>query len=149
MVPGKEYIGVGCGGFILNDKEELLLQLRNKSPEKGCWSIPGGKVEKFETFKQAVKREIKEELDIEVDVGELISLCDHILVEEDSHWVSPSYLCTITKGTPKIMEPKKHLKLEWFSLENLPDNLAKTTKEATQEYKILKKKKEEEKCQVK
>ena len=34
MVIGKDYIGVGCGAFILNEKGELLLQQRNKSPEK-------------------------------------------------------------------------------------------------------------------
>ena len=44
MNPGKDYIGVGCGAFILNEKNELLLQQRNKEPEKGYWSIPGGKL---------------------------------------------------------------------------------------------------------
>ena len=61
MQIGKDYIGVGCGAFIINDQNELLLQQRNKSPEKEYWSIPGGKVEMFETFDQAVKREVKEE----------------------------------------------------------------------------------------
>lgn len=45
MKPGKDYIGVGCGAVILNKNNEILLQLRNKAPEKEYWSIPGGKVE--------------------------------------------------------------------------------------------------------
>lgn len=45
MIQGKDYIGVGCGAFIVNEKNELLLQLRNKAPEKEYWSIPGGRVE--------------------------------------------------------------------------------------------------------
>ena len=62
----KDYIGVGCGAFILNAQNELLLQQRNKAPEKGYWSIPGGKVEMFETFHEAVKREVKEETGVEI-----------------------------------------------------------------------------------
>ena len=66
MQIGKDYIGVGCGAFILNENNELLLQQRNRTPEKGYWSIPGGRLDMFETFEQAVKREIKEETDLDV-----------------------------------------------------------------------------------
>ena len=45
MKPGKDYIGVGCGAVIVNENNEILLQLRNKAPEKEYWSIPSGKVE--------------------------------------------------------------------------------------------------------
>jgi len=71
MQIGKDYIGVGCGAFIINDQNELLLQQRNKSPEKEYWSIPGGKVEMFETFDQAVKREVKEETGVNIEVIDL------------------------------------------------------------------------------
>ena len=137
MVPGKDYIGVGCGAFILNEKKELLLQLRNKAPEKEYWSIPGGKVEMFETFEDAVKREIKEEIGVEIEVGELIGICDHIIKVEEKHWVSPSYLCRIVKGEPRIMEPTKHLDMQWFSLNQLPEKLTITTQFAIQKYQEL------------
>ena len=58
MIQGKDYIGVGCGAFIVNENNEVLLQLRNKAPEKEYWSIPGGKVELFEKMEDAVKREV-------------------------------------------------------------------------------------------
>ena len=61
MKIGLDYIGVGVGAFILNEKKELLLLKRLSSPEKGCWSIPGGKLEMFETLKDATIRETKEE----------------------------------------------------------------------------------------
>lgn len=95
MIQGKDYIGVGCGAFIVNEKNELLLQLRNKAPEKECWSIPGGKVELFETFEEAVKREVKEETGADVEVIRMLGICDHIIESEERHWVSPSYLCKI------------------------------------------------------
>ncbi len=137
MVPGKNYIGVGCGAFILNEKKELLLQLRNKAPEKEYWSIPGGKVEMFETFEDAVKREIKEEVGVEIEVGELIGICDHIIKAEEKHWVSPSYLCRIVNGEPRIMEPTKHLDMQWFALDQLPEKLTITTQFAIQKYQEL------------
>lgn len=134
MVIGKDYIGVGCGAFILNEKGELLLQQRNKSPEKGFWSIPGGKLEMFETFNDAVKRETKEELGVDIEVGDCLGICDHIIPAEEKHWVSPSYLCKIISGEPRIMEPQKHLDLKWYSLDSLPENLTITTKNAVENY---------------
>ena len=135
MIQGKDYIGVGCGAFILNEKEELLLQLRNKTPEKAYWSIPGGRVELFETFEAAVKREVKEETGVEVEVISLLGICDHIIKNEERHWVSPSYLCKIIEGEPQILEPTKHLDMKWFSLDKLPEKITITTKDAIRNYK--------------
>lgn len=137
MIQGKDYIGVGCGAFILNDKGELLLQLRNKAPEKEYWSIPGGRVELFETFEEAVKREVKEETGAEVEVIRLLGICNHIIKNEGRHWASPSFLCKIIKGEPQIMEPTKHLDMKWFSLDDLPEKITITTKDAIKHYKKL------------
>lgn len=138
MIIGKDYIGVGCGAFILNSNEELLLQKRNKEPEKGYWSIPGGKVEMFETFEEAVKREVKEETDLDIEIIKLNGICDHIVDienEDKVHWVTPSYLCKVKSGIAKIMEPTKHSEMKWFNLSNLPDNLTIPTKKAINDYK--------------
>lgn len=137
MEISKDYIGVGCGGFILNDEGKLLMQLRNKAPEKGYWSIPGGKVEMFETFEDAVVREVKEETDLDVEIIKLNGLCNHITDmpgEGKSHWVTPSYLCKVVGGEAKIMEPKKHLDMKWFDLNDLPTNITLTTKKAVKDY---------------
>ncbi len=135
MIQGKDYIGVGCGAFIINDKGELLLQLRNKAPEKEYWSIPGGRVELFETFEEAVKREVKEETGVEVEVISLLGICDHIIKNEERHWVSPSYLCKIIEGEPQILEPTKHLDMKWFALNKLPERITITTQAAIRNYK--------------
>ena len=134
MKIGKDYIGVGCGAFILNENNELLLQQRNKAPEKGYWSIPGGKVELFEKIEDAVKREIKEETDVDIEVIKLLGICDHIVDNEQVHWVSPSYLCKIVAGNPRIIEPQKHSDMKWFSLDELPENLTITTHKAVIDY---------------
>ena len=135
MKAGKDYIGVGCGAFIINENGQLLLQKRNKESEKGYWSIPGGKLEWMETFEDAVKREVKEECDVEIKVEKLLGICDHIVKKDNQHWVSPSFLCTITEGIPKIMEPTKHTDMKWFDLDRLPEKLTITTQDAINAYR--------------
>ena len=107
MKIGKDYIGVGVGAFILNENNELLLLKRAVPAEKGCWSIPGGRLEMFETLEHAVIREIKEETNLDIEVINLMGICDHIIKAEDAHWVATNYLCKIKSGKAKIMEPDK------------------------------------------
>lgn len=141
MKIGKDYIGVGVGAFILNENNELLLQKRAVPAEKDHWCIPGGRLEMFETLEHAVIREAKEETDLDIEVIELMGVCDHIIQAENAHWVAMSYLCRIESGTPKIMEQDKASDMKWFKLDNLPDKLTITTKKALADYKkILEKK---------
>ena len=70
-----------------------------------------------------------------IKVEKLLGICDHIVKNENQHWVSPSFLCRITKGEPKIMEPTKHTDMQWFNLHALPENLTITTKHAVKHYK--------------
>lgn len=137
MKIGKDYIGVGVGAFILNENNELLLQKRAVPAEKHHWCIPGGRLEMFEKLEAAVIRETKEETDLDIEIIRLMGVCDHIIKDENSHWVATSYLCKIKSGTPKIMEPDKASDLRWFNLENLPDKLTITTKKALEDYSQL------------
>lgn len=130
MKAGKDYIGVGAGAVILNDKNKILLLKRLRNPEIGKWSIPGGKIDFMEEAESAVIREIKEELGITVEVEKLLGITSHILREEKEHWFAPAYLVKITDGVPKNMEPEKHEEINWFSLESLPADLTITTKKA-------------------
>ncbi len=74
---------VGVGVVIFNKKGEILLIQRNKPPFKGFMSIPGGKVELGESLKDAVKREVKEECGIDVEVKDLIYVAENIEKDKD------------------------------------------------------------------
>ncbi len=78
--PGKDYIGVGVGALILNEKGDVLLGLRGSlaKNEVGKWEIPGGAVEVGETFEAALHREVREEIGVEIEVKELLTVADHI-----------------------------------------------------------------------
>ncbi|MBV8664337.1 MAG: NUDIX domain-containing protein, partial [Hyphomicrobiales bacterium] len=57
--------GVGCGAAIVRECR-LLLVKRRKPPEAGCWNLPGGKVDFLERVEDAVRREILEEIGVEI-----------------------------------------------------------------------------------
>jgi 8-oxo-dGTP diphosphatase len=130
MEKGKDYIGVGVGAIIFNENKEILLLLRKRPPEAGYWSIPGGKVELFETIEDTIKREVKEELNVETEIIELMGVTNHIVLEEGVHWVAPTFLVRILSGHIKNMEPEKHQDIKWFPVANLPENITITTQKA-------------------
>jgi 8-oxo-dGTP diphosphatase len=135
MQKGKDYIGVGTGAFILKEPgPQLLLVKRVKQPEAGTWSIPGGALEFGETFEAAIKREVKEETGLDVEIVKLLRVTDHILPEEGLHWVTPAFLCKITDGEARNLEPKKHSDIAWFPLDALPEELTMTTTLALGSY---------------
>ncbi len=53
--------------FLENDKGEILLVKRGREPRKGTWDAAGGFIKPFEKYEESVKREIMEELSIEID----------------------------------------------------------------------------------
>lgn len=66
-----------------------------------------------ETLEQALKREMLEELGVEIEVLDLLGVANHILPEEKQHWISPTFFCRIVTGLPKVMEPGKCDALAW------------------------------------
>ena len=131
MKPGLDYIGISVGALIFNKKGEILLCKRsqNAKNERGCWEAPGGAVEFGETLVSAIKREMKEELEIELVIEKQLPAADHILPLEHQHWVPSSFICHIKgKKTPKIMELEKCDAIGWFSLKKLPSPLSVITK---------------------
>lgn len=129
MRRGVDYIGVGVGAIIVNPNGELFFAKRGPKAqnERGLWEFPGGAVEFGEMLKAALKREIYEEYGIVIEVGEMLSLTDHILPDEHQHWVSPSYICTIVEGEPTIREPEKCAAIGWFAPDAPPQGLTKVT----------------------
>jgi len=125
MKPGKDFIGLGCGAVIKNSEGKILLMRRGPKSknEAGTWTIPGGGVEFGEAMAQAVVREIKEELGVEIKVLRQYGCADHIMPSEGQHWVSTIFECEIMSGEPKILEPEKCSQIGWYSfaeMANLP-----------------------------
>jgi 8-oxo-dGTP diphosphatase len=137
MKRGIDYIGVAVGAVIVDNKGRLLVAMRgpDSKNERGLWEFPGGAVEYGEKLADALKREMKEELGIEISVGELLDVVDHILAEENQHWVSSTFICKIIHGKPEIREPGKCTDIGWFLPSEMPENLTQITRENLTHYK--------------
>ncbi|XLQ20489.1 MAG: NUDIX domain-containing protein [Candidatus Moraniibacteriota bacterium] len=137
IISGKDCIGVGGGVLILNDKGEALLMKRGKKVrnEVGFWSKPGGGVHFGEIAIDAMKREIKEELDIEIEITGYLPHTDHFVELDKQHWASFNFIAYITKGEPRNMEPEKCDEIRWIALDKLPAKTTQTTLEPIENYK--------------
>ena len=78
--PDRPYVGVG--GIVFRDKDVLLVK-RNKDPNKGFWSIPGGKQILGETLVEAAQRELVEETGVRVDSLLLVDVADSIIADAE------------------------------------------------------------------
>ncbi len=137
MKRGVDYIGVGVGAVIVDADGRLFFARRGPQAknERGLWEFPGGSVEFGETLAEALKREMREEYGLEIAVGELLDVVDHILTEEGQHWVSPTFVCSILSGQPRICEPGKCSEIGWFFPDQAPDDLTQITRENLQNYR--------------
>lgn len=138
MKRGVDYIGVSVGALIFNNKGEVFLNKRSKHTrnEQGCWEAPGGAVNFGELREDAIKREVKEEFGVDIEIIKTLQTSDEILPKYKQHWVATTYIVKIKKGQkPKIMEPHKCDGIGWFPLDNLPSPLSYITRLDIQVYK--------------
>lgn len=137
MKRGIDYIGVGVGALIVNDLGQVFLSRRGPKAgnERGLWEFPGGAVEFGETLAHALRREVFEEYGIEIEVGALLDVVDHILPHEGQHWVSPTYICRVVSGEPVIREPEKCSEIGWFEVGEVPENLTMISKHNLENYR--------------
>jgi len=137
MKAGTDYIGVAVGAIVFNDAGEVFLSQRgpNATNERGTWEFPGGKIDYGERLQDALKREFKEEYDMVIEVGALLDVDDHILADENQHWVSTTYLARHVAGEPYIREPEKCVAIGWFSLDQLPAPLSLITQYNLRSYR--------------
>jgi 8-oxo-dGTP diphosphatase len=97
-LPGREYPEhplVGVGGFIHKEGKVLMIK-RKFEPNKGRWSLPGGLLEVGEDPEEAAKREVREELGLEVAVEGLLQVANEVIPDDAGrvryHFVLVDYL---------------------------------------------------------
>ena len=81
---------------------------------KGGWEFPGGKIEAGENPQQALIREIEEELETEIEVGDLIDTIEHDY--PTFHLSMDCFLCTVKSGDLIL---KEHEAAKWLTKEKL------------------------------
>jgi 8-oxo-dGTP diphosphatase len=113
---------VGVGAVIWNDRSEVLLIRRAHAPRLGEWSLPGGKMEPGETLHAALRREVREETGLEVEILELIGVAElaHDAAGDapDSHYVLIDYSARVISG--RGVAASDAAEAHWFSVDELP-----------------------------
>ncbi len=92
---------VGVGGVVVRDGRALIIK-RAHEPRKGEWSLPGGHLELGESLQDAVRREIREETNLEIEVGPIIETFDRVHRDDQGriryHFVIVDFVCWSDDG---------------------------------------------------
>ena len=99
---------------VIRDEDKVLATARGYGEYKGWWEFPGGKIESGETSKEALIREIQEELDIHIEIDEYITTVEYDYPQ--FHLSMQCYFCNILSGNLKLKEAESS---RWLSKEQL------------------------------
>ncbi|MBI1221126.1 MAG: NUDIX domain-containing protein [Bacteroidetes bacterium] len=110
---GKDILPVVCA-IVVHEGKVLAVKKAAHQSYAGKWEFPGGKVEAGESDKQALKREIIEELKVEIIANMRL---DTVFYEENSRIIElRPYICEISLGDVTLQE---HAALNWASISEL------------------------------
>ncbi len=99
---------------VIRRDDRIFATQRGYGAFKDGWEFPGGKIEPGETPGQALVREIREELDTQIRVGDLIERVEYDY--PDFHLSMDCYWCEVVEGH---LELKEHEAARWLSREEL------------------------------
>ncbi|HEY0757514.1 MAG TPA: NUDIX domain-containing protein [Ktedonobacteraceae bacterium] len=109
------YFRVSVSALIFEDERVLLAHRRAID----WWNLPGGAVDPGETVAEGLKREVREETGLEVEVGQLIGVYSKPLKQE----IVLAFRCYVVTGTPGTIDDEDIDESHYFSIHNLPPRL--------------------------
>lgn len=99
---------------VIHSENKIFATARGYGDFKGQWEFPGGKIEKGETSQQALVREIKEELEAEIEVGDLIDTIEYDY--PSFHLSMDCFWATVVSGELVLKEAEA---AKWLGREEL------------------------------
>ncbi len=121
--------------IIERNKQYLMLRRFNASYKNGHYTFPAGHMDGNEAPSQAAAREASEEAGVLIDPSDLEMMhCMVYKAEEGGHErVSLFFVAKVFSGEPKNMEPEKCDDMQWFDIDNLPNNLVPEVRHALEQ----------------
>lgn len=127
MKQGIDHIGVTCVFYCHDGKGNLLLHKRSQKcrDERGRWDCGGGAMKMGETFKQTVRREVREEYYAEVKKLRLVGISNVLRKHRGklTHWIAVLFAVQINPRKVKIGDLEKMDKIGWYKPDKLPKPL--------------------------
>lgn len=109
--------------MIIKRDGKVLLGKRKGSHGEGTWSCPGGHLEFGETLERCARREVSEEVGIEIKNIEQATFTNDIFEKEQKHYITVYITADYSTGEVKVMEPDKCEEWRWFDWNALPEPL--------------------------
>ena len=123
---------VGVGVFV-RQHGRILLGKRRGSHGEGTWALPGGHLEFGEELDACVRREIREETNLDVENIRFATITNDIFEGSERHYLTVYMVCDYAGGALENLEPHKCEEWRWFGWDELPrplflpcENLLKT-----------------------
>ncbi len=113
---------VGVGVIVLREGL-VLLGLRHGSHGAGTWGLPGGHLEFGESIEECAVREVLEETGLEVTAIAHGPYTSDMFHSEHKHYVTLFTVAQCAVGEPRVLEPQKCARWEWFPWSGLPSPL--------------------------
>lgn len=124
---------IDAGALIINDKDEVLLGLRkNTATFSGLWSGLSGAVKSGEKLEEALKRGLREEAGVEIDIIDFLEFFED--VQPGRHGIYFGYLARIDAGVPQNLESERCAELKWFPIGSVPEKTTPYTLNSIRAY---------------
>jgi len=116
--------------ILIKDNQILLLRRYNTGYEDGNYSFPAGHLDGNETLEDAIVREVKEEIDVNIEKQNLT--LEHLIHRnaDDSERIDFFYIVKNWEGEPRIIEKDKCDELKWVNKDDLPENIVPEVKQS-------------------
>jgi 8-oxo-dGTP diphosphatase len=124
-------------GIIIKKDDKILLGMRMKKFGFGKLCLPGGHVELMETAEFAVRREAKEECDLQVGKTEMIGFTEDFYPEDKKHYITIFFVGEYIGGTPHENEPDKISNWKWYNISDLKNMQAQLWEPCIDKFKML------------
>lgn len=138
----RKYVGhnpiltAGVCIFVFNKNKQVLMQLRT---DYNQWGFPGGSMELGESFEETAKRELKEETNLDIVKSKMIKVLSgkgtyrEYPNGDKLYDITAIFVIIDYKGNLKVNDDESE-KLEWFSVNNLPQNITAHTRNYLEKY---------------